>query len=384
MEKQRKYVKIILLFVFCLLCINSLLGVMPQNSKVKQEAENRENRELATKPKFTFHNYNNYFSEYNIYFDDNFPFRNKWIYLNNLIDYKIFGKSSNADVIIGNEGWLFGLYTLADYEKSNLYDEEELEVLLADLLVTQQYFDERGIEFIFYVAPNKNTIYSEYMPGKEGVPKGPSRTEQAIQYIRENSDITVIYPKEEVLQAKAAYPDLQLYFKIDTHWNYMGAYWGTKPLLEKMGVKTEPFEQVTWEEINEPVLRWHGYDLAEMLGISEHLSVDTNYHLSGYTKNEVSSDGEAALIMSDFYGDERNYSNSKDKRKVYFARDSFGVSMLPFLSAEFGEVYSVHKDKLDAKTIDEESPDIFIYEVVERNSFGLINVNHWKPELWLK
>ncbi|HJA93692.1 MAG TPA: hypothetical protein H9717_11375, partial [Candidatus Eisenbergiella merdipullorum] len=190
-------------------------------------------------------------------------------------------------------------------------------------------------------------------------------------------DITVIYPKEELLKAREVYPELTLFFKLDTHWNYMGGYFGAQPLLKSLGIKTNNFSNISYEQINEPIFFWNGYDLARMLGLSDVLNKDINYHLYGYSNNRVTYEGDARNNVEDFNGVVKTKSSAEDNRKVFLARDSFGESITPYLAAEFSEIYSVHRASLTKSQIDAERPDIFIFEAVEREGLGGLNVENW-------
>lgn len=385
MLKNKKLGQIIIVFVFVVtICMQFLwcflfeLYVDLQNIGNIEELQNIENRKMASKPIFSAHNYTEYFLDYEKYFNDNYTFRSPLISISSKLDYFLFQKSTNKNVILGEEGWFFLKDTLADYQKDNLYTKEELEVILKDVLTTKSYFEEKGIEFVLFIAPNKNTIYGEYMPQSIDVSEGISRTEQAVEYLREKADITIIYPKEEMQKIIKEDPDLQLFFKLDTHWNYMGGYVATKVLLEELGISTVPLKKLMYEEINEPLYHWNGYDLANMLGLNNYLKEDTNYHLNGYSDSKVVYEKELWKDQDAFWGYTRTYSDAKDQRKIFLARDSFGEGMVPYLAGSFKEMYSGHIDSMTKTDIETENPDVFIYEIVERNGLGGINVQKWK------
>ena len=341
------------------------------------ESDNYENRHLAERPVFDIDSFVDYPMNYEAYYNDNLPFRGTLISINTKIDYFIFHKSSSNEVTIGKDGWLFYNYTLRDYKKDNLYSREQLEEIKNNLLATQDFFEERGIEFILYIAPNKSSIYGAYMPSYIEQNEGESRVEQVVEYLRENTDVMIIFPEEELRKVVEEHPEISLYLKLDTHWNYMGGFFGTQPLLGSLGVGTTAFEDISYEEVNEPDFFWNGYDLANMLGLSDVLDVDTNYHITGYSENTVTYDGNGQSDRNAFSTFVRTYSDSSDTRKVFFARDSFGEAMLPFLAAEFGEIYSVNRGYMTKTQIFEEEPDIFIYEVVERVGFDGLAIQSW-------
>lgn len=158
---------------------------------------------------------------------------------------------------------------------------------------------------------------------------------------------------------------------------YGGGFFGTQPLLEALEVETTTFEDISYEAVNEPVFFWNGYDLANMLGLSDALDTDINYRISGYSENTVTYDGNVRSDRNAFSTFVRIYSDSSDTRKIFFARDSFGEAMTPYLAAEFGEIYSVYQSYMTKTQIYEEKPDIFIYEMVEREGFDGLAIQNW-------
>lgn len=374
MLKQNKIGQKIILaaFICCLCCpwpvwlvIHGFVG-----------ARNNENREMAARPQLSLKNYGNFANEYESYFNDTMPFRSVLISLNKKINYFAFHESTSNSVILGKDGWLFFADTLADYQRYNLYTDEELDNIKNNVLNTKAYFDERGIEFIIFIGPNKSSIYGDYMPDRYEVNESSSRTEQVVAYLRENTDVAIFYPKDDLLEARNKYPSLNLYLKLDTHWNYMGGYFGTQGLLKYLGADIEDFSKISYEAVSEPDFLWNGYDMANMLGLADVLDTDLNYRLTRYSDNTVTFDGDVREDMSAFNGVSISTSDSRDSRRVFFARDSFGEAMSPYLSASFSYVYSPHRSCMTKTMIEEQNPDIFIYEFVERTGFD-VNADTW-------
>lgn len=338
---------------------------------------NYENRNPAEKPVFDIDTFADYPTNYEAYYNDNLPFRGWLISINTKIDYYIFHKSSSEDVTIGKDGWLFYNDTLSDYKKDNLYTQEQLEEIKADLLSTQSFLSEQGIMFVLYIAPNKSSIYGRYMPSYIEKNEGVSRVEQVVEYLRENTDVTIIFPEKELQKAAEENSNISLFLKYDTHWNYMGGFFGVQPLLETLGAGTTAFEDISYEEVNEPDFFWNGYDLANMIGLPDVLNKDTNYRITGYSASTVIYDGDTRNDRDVFYSFARTFSDSSDTRKIFFTRDSFGEAISPFLAAQFGEMYSVHRNYLTKTQVYEEAPDIFVYEMVERADFSKLAVKNW-------
>jgi len=359
-----------------IVCLLRLWGVIASHFI---DNENFENREMAQKPVLSAETFVSFPLEYENYFNDNIPFRNQLISLNNKIDYFIFDKSTDDRVIKGKNGWLFYTDTLVDYQHTNLYSEEELNKIKNDALTTAKFMKDRNIEFVIIYAPNKSTIYGDYMPAHYTVESTISRADQLIDYLRENTDIKIIYAKESLMEARSIYPELTLFLKQDTHWNYMGGYIASMPLLSELGHNPVSLDSIDYTEVNKPDFLFNGYDLSNMLGLSDILNKDINYDITGYTRNDVTYEGDASQNRDDFNGYMRTYSSSEDSRKIFLARDSFGEAITPFLAAEFSEMYSVHKESLTLSQFEAEQPDIFIWQGVERAGMSLLNVEEW-PE----
>lgn len=321
-------------------------------------------------PELTRENYREYHELFEEQFDENIPYRDHFITCRSRIDLYGFRDSPSEEGVIGKENWLFYKSTIDDYKGLDLYSQEELEEIKTVLEPGQQYFNERGIEFIIFVAPNKATIYGEqYLPDYIYRKEGMSRTEQVVAYLRENTDINVVFPQNEMIMTAKRYPEYPLYLHKDTHWNTLGGYCGAKVLLHEMGKELPEMEEIILEENSDPMFFWNSFDLGRMIGLRDELPEDINYRIDGFTNHTVELKGDTTTDSDAFYRVSVASSDAEDDRKVMFIRDSFGTAMLPVLAAEFSEIYSPHR--ASGIEWDEMNPDIVIYEIVERGAFGV-------------
>lgn len=319
-----------------------------------------ENTVTTAVPKLNKENYLSYAASLENYYNSNVPFRSQLVTLNSLMDLKIFGeKSINDKVVVGDNNWLFysAESDIEDYKGSNLFTEQELAVIADNLLTSRTFLDNRGIEFVLFMAPNKETIY-----GEENLPsyykKGElTRIDQLVQYLEENTDIRVVYPVEEM---RAHKDDWSLYWHYDTHWNAAGGYIGGSALLKELGIEMPPAEEMTFTEDD-----FSGYDLARMMNLQEYyeerMPKDMNYIVTGYNGNNlqaVSIDDATALVY---------HSDAPDERKLFMVRDSFAGGMAGVLASNFRDSYMAHWNGFfEQSMVDEQDPDIFVLEVVER------------------
>ncbi|MEG2037161.1 MAG: hypothetical protein RRZ93_04155, partial [Ruthenibacterium sp.] len=63
-------------------------------------------------------------------------------------------------------------------------------------------------------------------------------------------------------------------------------------------------------------------------------------------------------------------STNQNGKKLLMMRDSFAMMLIPYLAQDFEESFFYRPTDMDALTgemLDEEKPDVVIFELVERN-----------------
>ena len=77
----------------------------------------------------------------------------------------------------------------------NLFTDEQLKTIADNLMSSKKVLENMGIEFILYIAPNKETIYKKEIPDYYELKSKTTCTDQLIKYLKENTDIRIVYPK---------------------------------------------------------------------------------------------------------------------------------------------------------------------------------------------
>lgn len=312
------------------------------------DSENYENREITEKPALTRDNFDSYQEEYELYFNDNIPYRNQLVRLNSALNLFAFRDSSSENVVIGKDGWLFYTGPGNPVEQStgkSILTEEELAGLTARLMLAKAYVEACGAEFVFFIAPNKESVYIEELPKYYPVVSDYTQVMQLVDYLSENTDIRVVWPYEELIGAKEG-SGYTVYSRLDTHWGNAGAYIGAKALAGELGIEMPALTELSVE--SEPV---SSGDLTRMLNLTIP-DGDVEYNIEGY---EVENGNEGASHM-EFHNEEG------DGRTLVMRRDSFGVRLSKILQHEFKDMYvSQSKNSTDGEA------DIFVYEIVERS-----------------
>lgn len=323
------------------------------------DTTNYENRNTASKPIFTLENYKDYPSEFENYYNDNIPYRNLLIGLNNTIDYYLFHQSSSDQVLIGKDGWLF----YCNSEDGNpveqslgyrSFSDEQLRKIADTLMDSKRVLESRGIEFVLFIAPNKETIYEEKLPDYYERKKAETNTDQLIEYLRENTDLRIVYPKEALLREKQENPGVFLYQKLDSHWSNAGGYVGAVCLAEELGVDMPSLEQIALETV--PLSTG---DLAQMLNISVK-DGNIDYNLSGFSNQPVQQE------KWDFATEFIYHTSGMDSRNLFVKRDSFSTALAPYIASRFENSCFMHKDCYNQQQIFDYDADIFVLETAER------------------
>lgn len=325
---------------------------------------NYENRQKAAMPELSLATYSSFPTAFAEYLEDRLPFRNELMTLNSAMEYYLFHRSTSDNVLIGKEGWLFYVSKgdgdpIGSYQGTNLLSEDELAVMAENLVFWRDYLAERGMEFVLFLAPNKERMYSEYMPDSYGDPAEEYKVKQVVEYLRANTDLRVVYPYEELMQAKEAVAE-NIYYKTDSHWNEIGAYVGASALLKELGIDMPAItdEGITIEDPGKA----EG-DLAKMLYLSKPMkNVDSNYHVTGYDAHGVTND------EADFFGMMSYYTtDAADERSLYLIRDSFATAMSPYLASQFDTANMRHISSYTNDDLWQCDPDVVVLELVERN-----------------
>ena len=152
--------------------------------------------------------------------------------------------------------------------------------------------------------------------------------------------------------------DENIWYKTDTHWNFIGGYVGASALMKELGIE---MPEVYSEEIKINTLEETSGDLAAMLNLSNQLRfADKEYSIEGYDLHNRKTK------KWDFYGMIRYHATDADPRRIYVIRDSFSSNMALYIGSQFTDSYLRHIGSYSYDDLAACDPDIVVYETVER------------------
>lgn len=256
----------------------------------------------------------------------------------------------SAQVLPGKDGWLFykadtpDEHPIQDYTGANRYTEEELAQLAANLKETQDYFmNEWGVPLYIVSIPNKELLYSEYMPDTILRINTQSREEQLIGYMKEMPEISYFSLRDAFITAKS--DPVPLYYKTDTHWNLFGAYVGLQEIFEQIYGNGIPADSSCFHLEAEN----HPGDLAVLTGIPERFALNAYY------------------VPNIDFADPAQYHD----QTLLIIGDSFGEDLGEIAKSYYSQVHYVPFSDFRTASMADYSPDLVIWECVERYADNL-------------
>ncbi|OUW16793.1 MAG: hypothetical protein CBD18_06230 [Opitutales bacterium TMED158] len=274
--------------------------------------------------------------------------------------------ASSSDAIRGLEGWHFLSWggdsdPILDHTGAIRFSDNELDRLEAYFENWNRWLVDRGIDFYVLIAPNKVSVYPEFLP--DGIESGPygSRVNQLLDRL-DSSSVSIVFPLEELkIEKELAGP---LYLKLDTHWNGMGAYYSYRAFFERSKLD-RPLEEPRIRFVEK--LRSEG-DLVELLGVQSSRQ-DKDYGIEMLVENHPRLIGDWRFER----GSANRYENSDvDLGKAVIFHDSFMGPLIPLVARHMESSLFVYESQLDQSTIEREDPEVVILECVERLLHGLL------------
>ncbi|NLT11417.1 MAG: hypothetical protein GXY06_03275 [Clostridiaceae bacterium] len=348
MEKVLQRIFIVFFFLLCALPIIGLL--------LGYRNDNAEKRVLAKWPSFFVEGKINqkYPSEIEEYLADHFAFRPLMVTADAKLKASVFRESTSEMVIIGKEGWLFFQPTLDDYQHVNKLSDNDLYRINRILEIQEEYLSRQGVRMVFMVAPNKSSIYPEYMPDRFVCLDSKSDYERLREKL-EYSQINVIN-LHEALSGR----NVQVYHKFDTHWNNLGATICYGLMVEEMKKVNPSLNLVNYE--SEPYVFEKNFDgdLSKMLypsmGILDDQAV---FDIAGEFRTVRPMRSPEDLLI-------QTNNESGQPIEVLMFRDSFANALIPFLSGSINAITYSRAVPYDYALLTEETDIVFV-EIAERN-----------------
>ncbi len=281
---------------------------------------------------------------------------------------------SLVDVIEGSDDWLFlrrydTLHVLELQADLSGWSQTHLPSMVAQIAARHTRLAARGVHYVLAIAPEKSSIYPEKLPGEYRL-ASPTLAELLTTACRQ-AGVEAVDLTSALRAAKGA---MDLYFRVDSHWTYYGAYIAYRSIMDsvrkRVDVSVVQPDQITY-------LDKEGFgDLGvhmrpERRGLLQQANVSSEFesHIRAY------DDRERAYA---------SYTCESGRGKAVILRDSYATFMSPYLARSFLESSFVAPPLgLCEDMIIDLEPNVVVHLCSERALLyepdGLAD---WEPRSW--
>lgn len=354
---MKKISKILFLAVSVMLLVVPMLAT---NTKPDQVSE-LDNAKLIEFPVLRLGGFRSGIEEY---VSDRVGFRDEMITLYQKFCGLAFQKLVHPLYVYGKEGHIMSPLDLVTYQHLDV-SEEYIENFTDYLESLEEFCQNQGAEFLFYLCPNKETIYPEYFPDGYNVKNQPSRSDRILERLNEKG-VAYLSPKELFLSLKGK--ELLYNVKYDTvHWNETGEFYGHQQIIHYFNKDFPRMGELEWKEfeitqIYQQMLQSSRLEIEEI--VPHNILIDTDAVRDDEIFGQI-----AVTSPTEYY---MHYKNETALRngmpKVLIFGDSYFSNSAKYYINHSSELTLMHCTNMPniEYYISVLQPDIVIYEVVER------------------
>lgn len=293
-------------------------------------------------------------------------FRENLVEARSILAYKIMGFSTNKEVELGLNGWLYykGEDNLSIVDNSYPMKTDDYIKTAKKLKEVKDRIESQEKEFYFLMPCSKVSIYPENLYGYD-VETTP--VDYLGKALRQYTDVKYLSLKNCLLAEKE---NCQLYYRTDTHWNHNGVLAGYEYIhgyFQDREIIESEFPKI---EMSENSMQG---DLERMMGSPFRETFDQFQIVNPKGKQDVN--GMQFKRLKEIVEDRgldidhcyRFYNNDISGKSVLIFGDSFLDSgIIPLFAENFSEVTFFFTPYILQEAIDYYDPDIVIYEKGER------------------
>lgn len=369
----------ILAFGFAALLLLPTFDQILGFSEQFQSTENKRN----TRPELHFPHVRSFVKQFDPYYKENFGFRNALFYIYSR--WQLWGLKQSPlpeKVVVGKQGWFF----LGDSYNNVIKQHRGLMPLSADsarlianhLAQRQAELARQGIKLYVLIAPDSHSIYPEFLPDRVAHTTGPTRLDVLRQAVTTQTNVSFIDLRDTL---RAAKKDEVVYYQTDTHWNDYGTLVGSAALLNRIQRDVPALRRIKKSDFSINKMRGGTGDLVRMMALQDAIRDPFFYDIkpaipvlarqTAEIPNTETGPKATGFPSIQFVGPTGTPGRGTPDRpatpKLLFIGDSFSHSMMPLVAGYFRESYFVRSSFLSSALVQQQKPDVVVFQIVERN-----------------
>ena len=363
MLHSRRRSRLVSVIFFAMIAAPALVGLFSYGPSGAIAA--LENRAAAPSPSApnTISDFNAAPRQIDAFLEDRFGFRETLIAIHHwAIDQLSLG-FGESKALIGEDGWLF----LTDGGALDMhmgrtpFRAGEASAWLeaaTDLRLATGF---SGATFAILIAPQKATVYGEYLPDYIEAGRRPSRLDVLMAGAAERG-LPFIDVKTPILAEKN---EAQLYYRSDTHWTARGAWLAYNALMDQLERDGVAAPRLDPQRVQFPERDFSG-DLARMVNAKDRfaelapgLSIENATPFTETDDDAYTFDAFKTRIIT---------TDATDKPTLLLIGDSYANALIPYLRESFSRIVFTHHQlgAFDRTVLDAYPSDVVVLEMVER------------------
>ena len=336
------------------------------------EEENNENRALKELPNIDISFLDEFPAEFDEYYTDNFDFRNQFLSFNSKLKFNLFNKPPvEGKAFIGLNGWMYLVKDEMDlYYGNTLASNDELAKYYKIFNYRKNFLDSIGCKYYVVIAPSKASVYPEFLPLSKRMSVEETLSDQIVNLLDTINGLTVIDLRAALIKAKSN--DIRMYHKTDNHWNEYGSYVAYEAIMDSLSVDFPILNSIPISKFNIESVEADGMGLTRMMGIYDGVYEDKIMCKPNFKRKSKKGVKRDYPVVGGFpYTSQYEivYSVANDSLpSMLMIRDSFGATLIPFLSEHFSEsvyIFDGWHHWFNEDIVLNEKPDIYIQLVLE-------------------
>jgi hypothetical protein len=302
------------------------------------------------------------------WYGDIFGLRDQLLKLHGMLCWFVFGVSPTPALVVGKTRSveLTWWNTIPVYRGVAPFSPRELEAWRALLEYRRDWLAQRGIDYLFVLAPIKSEVYPEGLPARfDRV--GPPRREQLVQYMAQHSTVEIVDLTPALIEERRhdGGGEDTTYYRLGVHWNDRGILAGYQELIRRL--------QSRWPQMQ----AWTRADFDLQPAPDEGDSWAWRLYLDDLLQQRpldlvaVRAKRSRFVPSTDVGGGRRRLEyahEDPDLPACMVNGDSFSEPVSEFLAEHFSRTvgYRTTEVHFDAGMIERERPDVLIQLFCER------------------
>ncbi len=369
-KSNRRWANGVVIFIFLavlwLPIVDNLTGI----DVTRPPGENRLPARWPQLARWDFSSLQNYLAGTEAYLNDHFGFRKRLIRWGQQWRQRLYRDESGFKVVTGQHGWMFSgeLQMIEHYLGMAKFSTAQMQSWQKLLEKRRDWLAARGMKFLFIIAPDKHSIYSEELPDwlQAAAPAHrETKLDQFLQYMKAHSTVEILDLRPVLLAAKTNGP---LYLQNDTHWNSFGGFVAGQEVIKTLHKQCPDLpplrnENFLWTRTNST-----GGDLARQAGRE---MTEPNFYSFQTVGSLVAPDVQISSNIFSTWGPHNvgviSESPAPLKVSAVFFHDSFGGSWHLLFGYSFKRIVFINeKREFNTKLIEENRPQVVVVEMLER------------------